>query len=247
MVNNENFVEEADSLIKRLYINLTNKCNRECPFCCAFSKPSNNIFLSFDQFQSIINYHNNLNEPYEVELEGGEPLLHPQFTNIVEFLAQQKLLKTLIIISNGVLVDKYIDFLYAVSQKKKVIMKFSVNYYLLEQDSNLLLQLEQRIEKYPITDNWVMCLSIRYRTPKKLDEPWLLQLNAGKLAQYPRNCYAIEYVGRAKKNKYGGSAVTGEMMTASCIPTIYSCSGICFEHNFEARRQYEHTILESNK
>lgn len=153
MVNNENFVGEADNLIKRLYINLTNKCNRECPFCCAFSKPNNNTFLNFNQFQSIISYHNNLKEPYEVELEGGEPLLHPQFINIVEFLAQQKLLQTLIIISNGVLVDKYIDFLYAISQKKKVVMKFSVNYYLLKQDSNLLSQLEQRIEKYPITDN----------------------------------------------------------------------------------------------
>ena len=54
MENNENFVEEADSLIKRLYINLTNKCNRECPFCCAFSKPNNNTFLNFNQFQSII-------------------------------------------------------------------------------------------------------------------------------------------------------------------------------------------------
>lgn len=234
-------------MIKRLYINLTNKCNRECPFCCAFSKSSNNTFLSFNQFQSIINYYNNLNEPYEVELEGGEPLLHPQFTDMVEFLEQQRLLQTLTIISNGVLIDKYIDFLYTARQKKKIVMKFSVNYYLLEQDSNLLLQLERRIEKYPITDNWLMCLSVRYRTPKKLDEPWLLRLNAGKLAQYPRNCYAIEYVGRAKENKFSGSAVTGEMATANCVPIIYSCDGICFEHNFEARRQYEHTILESNK
>lgn len=157
-------------MIKRLYINLTNKCNRECPFCCAFSKPDNNTFLNFNQFQSIINYHNDLKEPYEVELEGGEPLLHPQFTDIINFLTQQKLLQTLIVISNGVLIDKYIEFLYTASQKKKIVMKFSVNYYLLNRDPNLFVQLEQRIQQYPITQQWVMCLSIRYRTPKKLDE-----------------------------------------------------------------------------
>ena len=140
-------------MIKRLYINLTNKCNRECPFCRAFSKPSNNTFLGFDQLQSIIDYHNTLNEPYEVELDGGEPLLHPQLLDILNFLLQQELLQTLVIITNGVLADKYIDFLYTAKQKKRIVLKFSVNYYLLEQNSNLLPQLEQRIEKYPIVNN----------------------------------------------------------------------------------------------
>ena len=39
---------------KRLYINITNKCNVECPFCCMYSNPSNNRFMSFDTFKRIV-------------------------------------------------------------------------------------------------------------------------------------------------------------------------------------------------
>ena len=136
MVNNENFVEEVDSLIKRLYINLTNKCNRKCPFCFMWSGPRNNIFIKEKTFQNIITSASMA----EIRLGGGEPTLHPQFLDFVEFCLQSAEVTKVIVDTNGVILDNYIQFLFNLSQQyhKPIVVSISVNYSLIEQNPNHL-------------------------------------------------------------------------------------------------------------
>ena len=57
----------------RLYICLTNQCNTKCPFCCMYSGPDKNRFMNFETFKNIIDTNEGI---FELQLEGGEPLLH---------------------------------------------------------------------------------------------------------------------------------------------------------------------------
>ena len=66
---------------KRLYINLTNKCNTECPFCCMYSNERNSRFITFEQYKKIID---STKQSFELQLEGGEPLLHPKIFDIIK-------------------------------------------------------------------------------------------------------------------------------------------------------------------
>ena len=38
----------------RLYINITNKCNTNCPFCCMYSGTEKNTFMNFETYKKII-------------------------------------------------------------------------------------------------------------------------------------------------------------------------------------------------
>lgn len=42
----------------RFYINLTNACNVECPFCCMYSSPNKKNYLTFKQYVDIIDSSN---------------------------------------------------------------------------------------------------------------------------------------------------------------------------------------------
>ena len=38
----------------RLYINITNHCNTNCPFCCMYSGIKKNTYMGFETFKTII-------------------------------------------------------------------------------------------------------------------------------------------------------------------------------------------------
>lgn len=81
----------------RLYINLTNKCNTNCPFCCMYSGTDKDDFMTFDTFKSIID---NFDKEFELQLEGGEPLLHKQLYLFIEYAISTNRCKKIIILTN---------------------------------------------------------------------------------------------------------------------------------------------------
>lgn len=40
--------------MNKYYINITNKCDYSCPFCCMYSSPKNDGFMSFNTLYDII-------------------------------------------------------------------------------------------------------------------------------------------------------------------------------------------------
>ncbi len=95
---------------------LTYKCNLNCPYCFAnefVNKTSQSI--SFEDFLKA--YYFIKKTPQErIGIIGGEPTLHPDFEKIIKFLnlenKKDKFNIPIQIFTNGLEIDKYIDFLH---------------------------------------------------------------------------------------------------------------------------------------
>src|SRR5208283_4271870 len=59
----------------RLYVALTNHCNRSCPWCSTCSSPRGSTWLRVADYEASLPRV----RPFQVQLEGGEPTLHPEF------------------------------------------------------------------------------------------------------------------------------------------------------------------------
>ena len=68
----------------KLYINITNHCDVCCPFCCMKSDSKKQSFMNFDTIHKIMK---DMDVPYIVQLEGGEPTTHPQFYLFMEYIS----------------------------------------------------------------------------------------------------------------------------------------------------------------
>ena len=67
----------------RLYINITNYCNTNCPFCCMYSGTKKNTYMGFETFKTIIN---NCKDNFELQLEGGESTISPILTDVLKLV-----------------------------------------------------------------------------------------------------------------------------------------------------------------
>ena len=90
--------------LNQIYFYLTEGCNLRCRHCWIApkyqSEPNQYPVLDLDLFKSIIEQAKPLGLT-GVKLTGGEPLLHPQFSEIVEFIQSEELRLT--VETNGVL------------------------------------------------------------------------------------------------------------------------------------------------
>lgn len=107
--------------MKRVYLEITNACNLQCPFC------TNNKGNQFLDCQTIENYISQI-KPYCNYLYLhilGEPLLHPDIDKILTYLDNQKM--NLQLVTNGTLLSKYPTILSHECIRKLSISLHSVN------------------------------------------------------------------------------------------------------------------------
>lgn len=110
-MENKILVDSKGRTIKKLRLNLLDTCNMRCMYCM----PENQTFkplkklLNPNEMKKIV--ANLLRFGVnEVRLTGGEPLMHPQFQEIIKALSPLKLQK-LAITTNAILLEKHLDFL----------------------------------------------------------------------------------------------------------------------------------------
>ena len=137
--------------MKRFYFALTNKCNRTCKYCSCFSRPNKTTFLSFD---IIKNYIDSVDCEFEIQLEGGEPLLHPEFFDIIEYSVNTGRCSKVILTSNFALVDNIASFFYRLNLKqlKNFLVKPSINYELYTEESDFfskMKSIKDTLKDYP--------------------------------------------------------------------------------------------------
>src|ERR1019366_5967429 len=82
----------------RVYVALTNHCNRACPWCSTCSSPAGGTFLTLDDFERALPAEG----PFEVQLEGGEPTVHPRFWDFVARARATERCKRLVLCTNAV-------------------------------------------------------------------------------------------------------------------------------------------------
>ncbi len=64
----------------RVYVATTNHCNRACPWCSTCSSPRGDTWLGIPEYLAALPAQGE----FEVQLEGGEPTLHPRFFELVD-------------------------------------------------------------------------------------------------------------------------------------------------------------------
>jgi hypothetical protein len=120
----------------RIYFALTNHCNRSCPWCSTCSSPSGGTFLSLDRFRAALPREGD----FQVQLEGGEPTIHPRFWEFVRVAREHPRCTRLVVCTNGVVLPRRSERLRRWIERlgTPVTIKISANHHLLARDDGLL-------------------------------------------------------------------------------------------------------------
>lgn len=120
----------------RVYAALTNGCNRACPWCSTCSSPRGNVWLSLDQFRACLPAQGE----FQVQLEGGEPTIHPEFWEFVRIARDHPRCTRLVLCTNGVVLPRRGETLrHWISRLgAPLTLKLSLNHYLLDHDPGLV-------------------------------------------------------------------------------------------------------------
>jgi uncharacterized radical SAM superfamily Fe-S cluster-containing enzyme len=136
-------------------VEITDRCNLNCPTCYAGLSPSYGRHRTFDEVKSMLDaIVENEREPDVVQISGGEPTIHPQFFEILDY-AKKLPIKHLMLNTNGIEIAK--DFEFA-----KRLMSYTP-------DFEIYLQFDSFDEK--------ALLSLRGANLKKIREKALDHLN----------------------------------------------------------------------
>ncbi|WP_299313861.1 radical SAM protein [uncultured Aquimarina sp.] len=91
-------------------IEVTDRCNLTCPTCYASSSPHYGRHRTLDEIKKMLDtIVENEKEPDVVQISGGEPTIHPQFFEILDY-AKKLPIRHLMVNTNGVRIAKDIGF-----------------------------------------------------------------------------------------------------------------------------------------
>ena len=108
-------------MLKRVYLEITNSCNLNCPFC---TNEKGNNFLPIDEIKNYIDQIKPICNYIYLHIL-GEPLLHPNFEEILEYLDNKQM--HLQLVTNGTLLYKYPNILNHSCIRKLSISIHSIN------------------------------------------------------------------------------------------------------------------------
>ena len=90
--------------LENVAVMLTNRCNLSCKHCCA-SQIMSEKDISFDIVRKVVELN-----PHQICITGGEPLLYKNIEEVLKFIKKHYNGK-LLLATNGLLVNKYIDMI----------------------------------------------------------------------------------------------------------------------------------------
>lgn len=218
----------------RLYINITNKCNTNCPFCCMYSGTDKNTFMDFYTFKEIIDSTNDI---FELQLEGGEPLLHPALYLFIEYAIYTGRCKKVLILTNGILLEKHLKRIIELANWYQILfeLKISINYWLMNEKPDLL----SKLSYFSFATKYMQYLNIIFNVRKrkngdeeieKLLEKYDIRENS--------NIYFFQSYGKLTDSDYDQPVIVQNIQNWK----IYASDGKCFETDLIARSEYEKSL-----
>ncbi|GAL78537.1 molybdenum cofactor biosynthesis protein MoaA [Algibacter lectus] len=91
-------------------VEVTDRCNLTCPTCYAGSSPTYGRHRTLDEVKAMLDtIVRNEKEPDVVQISGGEPTIHPQFWEIMDY-AKSLPIRHLMLNTNGIKIAKDIAF-----------------------------------------------------------------------------------------------------------------------------------------
>ena len=142
--------------MKRVYLEITNACNLNCPFC---TYKKGNRFLSLEDIEDTISQIKPFCNYIYLHIL-GEPTLHPSFNEILNLLDKNDFMLQLV--TNGTLLYKYPDLLSHKSLRKLSISLHSINN--MDVDAEYFNNIDSLIES-----NIDKTIELRFYDEKHLD------------------------------------------------------------------------------
>ena len=82
-------------MVKDLCFEILDKCPNKCIFCSSNSCIDKNTFIALDDFKRTIDYFNSNGGIEELSLSGGEPLMHPDLLEMINYASSYGIYVTL--------------------------------------------------------------------------------------------------------------------------------------------------------
>lgn len=215
----------------RQYINLTNKCNANCEFCCMWSDSSKNRFMTFDEFKKIID---DKKDDFELQLEGGEPLMHENMYLFMEYARSTGRCKKIIILTNGILLEKNLPRIvnFHKNYNIPIVIKMSINYWLYNMDKKSL----DKARNYHLATEFIDGVDIKLNVRLRYEDEWLKDLIEEKKLTDISNIFYLQSYGKYEdKEEYSKPVIVQNIDDWF----IYACDGKCFNKDLIARSNYE--------
>lgn len=219
--------------VTRLYINITNRCNTSCPFCCMYSGEEKSKDMSFGVFKRIVN---STYGDFELQLEGGEPLLNKDLYLFIEYAISTNRCKKIIVLTNGICLKDHLKRLLDIHKWYGVPfeIKVSVNYWLMQKHENHLKEINDCAYAIEFVDGFDISLNTR----KRHEDSWIdEEIKKFKMDNINHSYYLQSY-GKMSGSDYGGVVIVQNIKDWK----IYSVDGKCFEQDLVARSEHEKTI-----
>ena len=214
----------------RLYINITNKCNTDCPFCCMYSGKEKNTFMDFNVFKYIID---GKDDDFELQLEGGEPLLHPFMLLFMWYAHSTGRCKKIIILTNGKLISDYLEEIISFMDMARIQIeiKMSINYWLYSENPHIFKQARDLYLSTEFVDGISVVFNVRMRH----GDEWIIDLLKENKIYKQSNAFYLQSYGRMTGTDYEKPVIVQNIDDWF----VYSCDGKCFGKDLIARSEYE--------
>ena len=220
----------------RLYINLTNKCNTNCPFCCMYSGTEKDRFLTFQQFKDIID---GCATDFELQLEGGEPLLHKDIFLFIEYAIHTNRCTKVIVLTNGILLPSYMTRFIDIANwyHIKFEFKISVNYFLLDQAKKSGIDQLKVFGNLVFATEYIPNIDVLFNVRKRHNcDEWIEDALEKYDLKKKSNIFYLQSYGKlTNSNEYDKPIIVQNIADWK----IYASDGTCFGQDLIARSEYE--------
>lgn len=184
----------------RLYVAVTTACNRACPWCDTSSRPGKRTWLDVATFARLLP----ASGPFELQLEGGEPTLHPDLFAMIDLARATGRCARVVVCTNGVALSRDLDAWLA-RLGAPLTLKVSVNHHLIEADAahvDTVARLAAIVDARAArgADVQLIC-NVRRRRDGAADDAWVVDAvrEAGLLAR--SNVFFLQRYGLARDDE----------------------------------------------
>ncbi len=217
----------------RVYVATTNHCNRACPWCSTYSSPRGGTFLSIADYLASFPSEG----PFEVQLEGGEPTLHPEFFELVALARANPSCTRVVIVTNGVVLPRTSTELREWLERlgAPLTIKLSINHHLLARDRGLLdLAIDLYEQLGALGAERELVLNVRLRPDAPDRDAWVCDAVAEAGLLDLANVFFLQAYGFASEREWERPFVVGTNFTL--VNPDGSTHGADLIHRSEAMR-----------